>query len=50
MGLRGLNCFRATYSFEFQVEFKANGSSLMKHHAREKDRSVSGVITGFDLI
>ena len=49
MGLRGLYAFEQ-HSFELHVEFYADESSLGKHHASEKDRSLSGIITGFDLL
>ena len=49
MGLRKLNAFEQ-HSFELYVEFEADESSLGKHHSSEKDRSVSGMITGFDLL
>ena len=49
MGLRELNAFEQ-HSFELYVEFEADESSLGKHHASEKDRSVSGMITWFDQL
>ena len=49
MGLRELNAFEQ-HNFELYVEFEADESSLGKHHSSEKDRSVSGMITGFDQL
>ena len=49
MSLHGQNAFEK-HNFELQVGFEADESSLVKHHSSEKDRSMSGMITGFDLL